>query len=333
MPNAPIDTQIVHATALGGPEVLMLVRGETPPPGPGEVRVVQEACGLNFADIYQRRGEPGPHEATVFPYVPGAQGAGTVESVGEGVTDLQPGDRVAYILPGSYRSARLVPAARCVKLPDDVSTTVAGATLLRGLTAEYLLNRLFPVTPGRRVLIHAAAGGMGSILVPWAKALGGEVFATAGGAEKCAMVRAAGADHVIDYQSGDWVPAVLDLTGGEGVHCVYDSVGRDTFMGALEVLAPMGMAINYGTASGPVPAFPLQMLHAKSLIVTRPTLRTWIASRADLDAAAERLFREWRRGALPLEVGRTWPLSAVRDAHAALEARETTGSLALIPDA
>ena len=211
-------------------------------------------------------------------------------AVGEGVTAVAPGDRVAWIQPGSCRSVRLVPADRCVKLPEDVSTEIAGATLLRGLTAEYLLNRLLPVGPGRRVLIHAAAGGMGAILVPWAKALGGVVFATAGGPEKCAMAKAAGADHVIDYKAEDWVAAVRDLTGGAGVHCVYDSVGRDTFMGALEVLAPMGMAINYGAASGPVPPFPLQDLHPKSLIVTRPTLKTWIAKREDLDAASERLF-------------------------------------------
>ncbi len=288
--------------------------------------------GLNFADIYQRRGEEGPHMETKFPYVPGAQGAGVVESVGEGVTFVREGDRVALIHPGAYAGVRLVPADRLVKLPEDVSEQVAGATLLRGLTAEYLLNRLYQVKPGVRVLIHAAAGGMGAILVPWARALGAEIIATAGGPEKCEIARKAGAHHVIDYRKDDFVAAVQEITGGEGVHVVYESVGKDTFMGSLDCLRPMGMAINYGTASGQVPPFPLQRLHSRSLIVTRPTLKTWIAARADLDAAAERLFAAARRGDVPLEIGASYALSDVRTAHADLEARRTTGALVLLPD-
>ncbi|MET0542555.1 MAG: quinone oxidoreductase [Variovorax sp.] len=315
----------------GGPDVLELLDIDVPAPGAGEVRIAQSAIGLNFADIYQRRGAHGPHAAAPFPITLGAQGAGVVEALGEGVTSFEVGQSVAYFFPGAYQAVRNVPAARVIALPDDISEAVAGATLLRGLTAEYLLRRLYIVKPGDAVLVHAAAGGMGVILSQWARALGATVIGTVGSEAKKATALAHGCHHAIDYRADDFVRGTLDLTGGKGVAVVYDAVGKDVFVPSLDCLRPLGMAINYGTASGDVEGFDLQRLHAKSLSVARPTLRTFIAEAGDLQRGAAALFDVVRQGQVRLEVQRRYPLADVRRAHEDLESRATTGASVLVP--
>lgn len=325
-------TEAIRIQAHGGPEVLERAEVEVGEPGPGEVRVRQSAIGLNFADIYQRRGSHGPHAAAVFPLTLGAQGAGTIDAVGPGVdAALQAGQSVAYFHPGAYQAVRNVPAQRVVPLPAGISEEVAGATLLRGLTAEYLLRRLYAVKPGDAVLVHAAAGGMGVILSQWARALGATVIGTVGTEAKMDVARAHGCHHVIDYRREDFVARTLALTGGQGVSVVYDAVGKDVFVPSLECLRPLGMAINYGTASGDVEAFDLQRLHAKSLSVSRPTLRTFIADPADLRRASAALFDVALGGQVQLAVGQRYALADVRRAHADLESRATTGAAVLIP--
>ncbi|MDQ0068888.1 NADPH2:quinone reductase [Variovorax boronicumulans] len=325
-------TQAIRIQAHGGPEVLEQVEVEVGDPGPGEVRIRQSAIGLNFADIYQRRGSHGPHAVTAFPVVLGAQGAGTIDAIGPEVeAGLHVGQSVAYFHPGAYQAVRNIPAHRVVPLPAGVSEEVAGATLLRGLTAEYLLRRLYPVAPGEAVLVHAAAGGMGVILSQWARALGATVIGTVGSEAKMAIARAHGCHHVIDYRREDFVARTLECTGGQGVSVVYDAVGKDVFLPSLDCLKPLGMAINYGTASGDVEAFDLQRLHAKSLCVSRPTLRTFIATAADLRRGAAALFDAVLGGQVTLEVGHRYPLAEARRAHEELESRATTGAAVLIP--
>jgi len=325
-------TQAIRIQAHGGPEVLEQVEVEVGDPGPGEVRIRQSAIGLNFADIYQRRGSHGPHAVTAFPVVLGAQGAGTIDAIGPEVeAGLHVGQSVAYFHPGAYQAVRNIPAHRVVPLPAGVSEEVAGATLLRGLTAEYLLRRLYPVAPGEAVLVHAAAGGMGVILSQWARALGATVVGTVGSEAKMAIARAHGCHHVIDYRREDFVARTLECTGGQGVSVVYDAVGKDVFLPSLDCLKPLGMAINYGTASGDVEAFDLQRLHAKSLSVSRPTLRTFIATAADLRRGAAALFDAVLGGQVTLEVGHRYPLAEARRAHEELESRATTGAAVLIP--
>ena len=326
-----MKTTAVHIHRHGGPEVLEVTTIEVGEPAPGEVRIRQSAIGLNFADIYQRRGSHGPHAATVFPATLGAQGAGVVEALGAGVQGLAVGQSVAYFHPGAYQAVRNVPASRVLPLPAGITEEMAGATLLRGLTAEYLLHRLYVVQPGDAVLVHAAAGGMGVILSQWARALGATVIGTVGSPEKQAIALAHGCHHVIDYRREDFVARTLELTDKRGVAVVYDAVGRDVFLPSLDCLRPMGMAINYGTASGDVEAFDLQRLHAKSLIVSRPTLRTFIADPADLRRGAATLFGAVERGQLRLEVNRRYPLAEVRRAHEDLESRATVGAAVLVP--
>lgn len=321
----------VHIHAHGGPEVLQVLDIDVPEPAPNEVRIRQSAIGLNFADIYQRRGGHGPHSAAPFPLTLGAQGAGEVDAIGEGVTHLRVGQSVAYFHPGAYQAIRNVPAARVIALPDGISEEIAGATLLRGLTAEYLVRRLYEVKPGDTVLVHAAAGGMGMILSQWARALGATVIGTVGSAAKMQIATAHGCHHVIDYRNDDFVATTLALTAGEGVAVVYDAVGKDVFVPSLECLRPLGMAINYGTASGDVEAFDLQRLHAKSLSVSRPTLRTFIAHPDDLQRSAAALFDAVHTGCVKLEVGCRYRLEDVRRAHEELEGRSTTGAAVLVP--
>lgn len=319
----------IHRT--GGPEVLEIVTVPVSEPAPGEVRIAQSAIGLNFADIYQRRGSHGPHAAASFPLVLGAQGAGVIEAVGADVQDLRVGQSVAYFYPGAYQVLRNVPASRVVALPEGFSEEVAGATLLRGLTAEYLLHRLYVVRPGDRVLVHAAAGGMGVILSQWARALGATVIGTVGSEAKKAVALAHGCHHVIDYRSEDWVARIQEITQGQGVAVVYDAVGKDVFLPSLDCLQPMGMAINYGTASGDVEAFDLQRLHAKSLIVSRPTLRTFISRPEDLRRGAATLMQAVQQGQLKLQVNHRYALADVRQAHADIEGRATVGAVVLVP--
>ena len=321
----------VQFNQFGGPDVLDIVDVQVPDLAPGEVRIRQTAIGLNFADIYQRRGGHGPHDAASFPITPGAQGAGVVDALGDGVTDLKVGRSVAYFHPGAYQAVRNVPAARVVALPQSISEELAGATLLRGMTAEYLLRRLYPVQPGDTILVHAAAGGMGVILSQWARALGATVIGTVGSAEKIPVALAHGCHHVIDYRAEDFAARTLEITQGRGVPVVYDAVGKDVFVPSLACLRPLGIAINYGTASGDVEGFDLQRLHAKSLSICRPTLRTFIAEPADLQRGAAAFFDAVGQGKVRLEVGQRFALTDVRTAHQALESRATTGATVLMP--
>jgi len=322
----------VIARRHGGPEVLEWAPDvEVPPPAAGEVRIVQQAIGLNYADVYQRKGAPGPHGSTHFPVVLGSQGAGVIESLGAGVTGFEVGQAVTYIHPGAYAVVRCVPAERVLALANGLTVDTAAATLLRGMTAEYLLHRLFAVKPGDRVLVHAAAGGMGQILSSWARALGAEVIGTVGLPAKRDIALAHGCHHVIDYRQEDFVARVREITSGRGVAVVYDAVGRDVFVRSLDCLQVRGMAINYGTASGDVEAFDLQRLHAKSLTVCRPTLRSFIATRDELVASAARYAEAVRGGAVHAEVNRRYALRDVQRAHAELESRQTTGAALLMP--
>lgn len=323
-------TEIIRFHQTGGPEVLQLEQVELGEPGLGQVRIRQQAIGLNFIDIYHRAGlYPLP-----LPSGLGSEAAGLVEAVGEGVSEFQVGDRVGYCSgpQGAYAQARLMPADKLIKLPEAIGFETAAAMLLQGLTAEYLLRRTYAVQAGDAVLIHAAAGGVGQIAVQWAKALGATVIATAGGAAKCARVRALGADVVIDYRSEDFVAATRAATAGRGVRVVYDGVGKDTFAGSLDCLAPRGLMVSYGNASGPVPDIaPLLLAQKGSLFLTRPTLGHYIASRAELLAAAEALFAVVISGAVQIEIAQRYPLQQAAQAHRDLAERRTTGSTILLP--
>ena len=326
-----MQTTAIHMHRHGGPEVLEVASVDVPEPAPGEVRIRQTAIGLNFADIYQRRGDHGPHQAAPFPITLGAQGAGVIDALGAGVVKLRIGEPVAYFQPGAYQAVRNVAASRVVPLPEEVSPEIAGATMLRGLTAEYLLRRLYVVKPGDAVLVHAAAGGMGVILSQWARALGATVIGTVGSDAKAGTALEHGCHHVINYRTQDFAARTLALTHGQGVAVVYDAVGKDVFVASLDCLRPLGMAINYGTASGDVQGFDLQRLHAKSLSVCRPTLRSFIADPADLQRGAAALFDAVRSGLLKLEVNRRYALTEARRAHEELENRSTTGAAILVP--
>jgi NADPH:quinone reductase len=314
----------------GGPEVMQWVDAPAAEPGAGEVRLRQTAIGLNYIDTYHRSGlYPQP-----LPCGLGSEAAGVVEAVGPDVTGFAVGDRAAYagLAGGAYAESRVVPAARLVKLPRGIGDRVAAALLLKGMTAHYLLRRTFPVKRGDTLLVHAAAGGVGSVLVPWARHLGAIVIGTAGGPDKVARALASGCQHGIDYRSQDFVAEVKRLTEGRGVDVVYDAVGRDTFMKSLDCLRPLGMMVTYGNASGPPPALEPLVLSAKgSLFLTRPTLHTYVARREDLLLAAKALFHVIRSGVVKAEIGQTYALKDVAQAHRDLEARKTVGTTLLIP--
>ena len=323
-------TKAIRIHEHGGPEVLKWEDVEVGEPGPGEVFVRHTAIGLNFVDTYHRTGQM-KHPVT-FPMILGVQGVGVVEATGPDAGSLKTGDRVSYSgLQGSYSEARLAHADRLIVLPDDISDELAAAAFLRTLTAEYLLRRLHKVEPGETILVHAAAGGAGQIICQWAKALGAVVIGTVGSDEKAELVKGLGVDHAIVYTRDDFAEKVMEITGGRGVPVVYDSVGRDTFMGSLDCLSPMGHAINYGTASGQVEPFPLQNLHKKSLTVTRPTLATYIASREDLEKASDTVFGVLRDGTVKVDISRRYALADTAQAHADLESRNTTGTMILEP--
>ena len=323
----------IQIAAYGGPEQMQLVDVEVGEPGPGEIRIRHHACGLNFIDVYQRTGA----YANALPLNLGMEGAGIVEAVGEGVTHLQPGDRAAYASnpPGSYSEARVMPAKCVVKLPDDIAFDTGAAMMLKGLTAQYLLKKCRPVEglePGDFVLFHAAAGGVGLIACQWAKALGLQLIGTAGGPEKCLLALAHGAAFAIDYRSEDFVARVKEITGGQGVKVVYDSIGKDTFDGSLNCLRPFGLLASFGNASGPVPPFAPGALAAKgSLYLTRQTLFTHIATRVATQAMAEQLFAVVQSGAVKIRIDQRYPLAEVAQAHRDLEGRKTTGCTVLIP--
>ncbi len=314
----------------GGPEVLRLEDVPVGDPGPGEARVRHTAIGVNFIDTYHRGGlYPLP-----LPSGLGSEAAGVVEAVGPGVTTVAVGDRVAYAggAPGAYSEARLLPADRLVKVPDGITDAQAAAMMLKGMTVEYLVRRTYPVKPGETVLWHAAAGGVGLIACQWLKAIGATVVGTAGSDEKAALARAHGADHVIVYTREAFPEKVRRLTNGEGVPVVYDSVGKSTFMGSLDCLRPRGLLVCFGNASGAVPPFDLLLLSQRgSLYVTRPTLASYTATRAELEASASALFDMVRSGRVKIDVARTYPLAEAARAHRDLEGRKTTGSLVLVP--
>ena len=323
----------IQITEFGGPEKLQLVDLTVGQPGPGEIRIRHHACGLNFIDVYQRTGL----YPNALPLTLGMEGAGIVESVGEGVTHLKAGDRAAYASnpPGSYSEVRVMPAKTVVKLPDNIAFDTAAGMMLKGLTAQYLLKKTLPVEglqPGDHVLFHAAAGGVGLIACQWAKALGLQLIGTAGGAAKCRLALEHGAAHVIDYTREDFVARVKEITGGKGVKVVYDSIGKDTFEGSLNVLRPFGLLASFGNASGPVPPFAPGILGAKgSLYVTRATLFTHIATREAAQAMADDLFAVVGSGQVKIRIDQRYDLADVAQAHRDLEARKTTGSTVLTP--
>jgi NADPH2:quinone reductase len=310
----------------GGPEVLKWEEVEPGRPGPGEALVRHEAVGLNFIDVYHRTGL---YPLPPLPATPGMEGAGVVEAVGEAVTEVAVGERVAYagLPPGAYAEMRCIPAHRLVKLPDGISAPQAAAMMLQGMTARYLLKGCWPVGPGTTLLIHAAAGGVGLIVCQWARHLGATVVGTVGSPEKAELAEAHGCQHAIVYSREDFAGRVKEITNGRGVDVVYDSVGQATFMKSLDCLRPRGMMVSFGQSSGPMPPFDLAILAQKgSLFLTRPTLMTYTAAREDLLAHAHDLFEVVQSGAVKIEVSRTYPLAEASRAHRDLEGRKTTGS-------
>ena len=312
----------------GGPEVLKAVDLPVPTPAAGQILIRHQAVGLNFIDTYHRSGL----YPMKLPVVLGLEAAGIVEALGEGVTRFVVGDRVAYNgTPGAYAQASAVPADRAIKVPDAVSLETAAAVLLKGMTAEFLVRRCFHVKPGDVVLIHAAAGGVGSILVQWCKTLGATVIATVGSEAKASITRDLGADHVILYSQEDVAARVSEITGGKGVAVVYDGVGKDTFEASLKSLARRGVLATFGNASGPVPPFTPLELSGKSLFVTRPRLFDYIMTTEELDESAQALFEVLASGAVKIDIGQTFPLAEAQAAHEALEGRRTTGATLLLP--
>ncbi len=319
----------IHAT--GGPEVLTWEEHEPGQPGPGEARIIHEAIGLNFIDVYHRSGL---YPLPALPAVLGLEGAGTVDEVGDGVTEFHPGDRVAYagVPPGAYAEVRCLPAHRLVRLPEEISTRTAAAMMLQGMTARYLLKGCFPVEPGTTLLIQAASGGVGSLLCQWAKYLGATTIGTVGSREKAEIARANGCTHTILYRDEDFEARVREITGGRGVDVAYDSVGKTTFAKSLGCLRPMGVMVSFGQSSGPVPPLDLGVLAARgSLFLTRPSLMHYTAGRDDLLAHARDLFDVVQTGAVKVNIGREYALRDAATAHRDLEARVTTGSSILLP--
>jgi NADPH2:quinone reductase len=322
-------TKAVRFHKTGGPEVLQLEDVALPEPGPGQVRVRHTAIGVNFIDTYQRSGlYPLP-----LPSSAGNEGAGAVEAVGAGVTQLKAGDRVAYTNQiGAYSEARLAPAERLVKIPEGISDEQAASMMLKGMTVWYLIHRTYAVKPGDTVLWHAAAGGVGLIACQWLKAIGANVIGTAGSDEKAAIAKSHGCDHVIVYTRENFTARVKELTGGKGVPVVYDSVGKTTWEGSLDCLRPLGTMVSFGNASGAVPPVNIGVLAQKgSLFLTRPTLITYIAARADLEAASSALFGVVKSGKVKIEISARYKLADAAQAHRDLEARKTTGSVVILP--
>jgi NADPH2:quinone reductase len=318
----------VQAARTGGPEVLEVVDLPVPEPGPGQLRIRQHAIGLNFIDTYFRSGL----YPMRMPAVLGQEGAGVVDAIGSGVEGWAVGDRVYAGQAGAYAAFSLASAARAIHLPDSISFEVAAAGMLKGMTAEFLLRRCYAVRAGETILVHAAAGGVGAILVQWAKAIGAVVIGTVGSKAKADLVRGYGCDHVILYREEDVAAKVREITGGAGVPVAYDSVGRDTFEGTLASMARRGMFVSYGNASGPAPAVePIRLMRSGSLFFTRPTMADYTATRADLDLSSSAFFAVVASGAVKVEIGQTFPLADARLAHEVLESRATIGSTVLLP--
>jgi NADPH2:quinone reductase len=326
-----MKSQAIRIDRYGGPEELKLVEVEVGEPGPGEIRIRHKAVGLNFIDTYQRSGL----YPLALPLQLGMEAAGIVEAVGEGVTHLKAGDRAAYASqpPGAYSELRVMPAKCVCRLPDAISFETGAAMMLKGLTAQYLLRKTLPaegLVPGDSIVFHAAAGGVGLIACQWARALGLQLIGTAGSDAKCRLALAHGAAHAINYTTEDFAARVKEITGGQGVKVVYDSVGKDTFEGSLDCLRPFGLLAIFGNGSGPVPAFNLGLLASKgSLYVTRPTLFTHMATREATQAMADELFAVVESGAVKIPIDQRYPLADVQQAHRDLEARKTTGCTVL----
>ncbi len=314
----------------GGSEALKYEAVEVGAPGSGQVKLKQHAIGVNFIDVYQRTGL---YPQASMPFTPGNEGAGDVTAVGEGVTDLKVGDRVAYAgAIGAYADERLAPAAQLVKLPDSIPYETGAAMMLQGMTVQYLLRRTYKIGPDTTLLMHAAAGGIGLIACQWAKHLGATLIGTASSDEKCALAKSAGATHVINYKTENFVERVKEITGGKKCDVVYDSIGKDTFPASLDCLKPLGLFVTFGNASGPIDAFNAGILAAKgSLYMTRPTLGTYTATRADLLATAKDLFEVVASGAVKINVNHKYALKDAAQAHNDLEGRKTTGSIILLP--
>lgn len=323
-------TKAIRISSVGGPEVMEYVDVDLPAPGPGEALIRQHACGLNYIDVYFRMGTY-PQQ---LPAGLGMEGAGVVEAVGAGVTHIRPGDRVAYAgrPPGAYAEARVLPADVLVKLPQAISYETAAAMMLQGLTVQYLFRRTFRLQGGETILFHAAAGGVGLIACQWARALGVTMIGTVGSDEKAELAKAHGCVHTINYNKENFVERVKEITGGKGVPVVYDSIGKDTFTGSLDCLAPLGMLVSFGGASGPVPPFSLNELASRgSLFVTRPSLFNYIARRDDLETMAAELFGMVESGKIKIGINQRYALKDVAQAHRDLESRKTTGSTILLP--
>src|SRR6201997_287801 len=313
----------VRVHKVGGPEVLMYEEIEVAAPGQGQIRVKQHACGVNFIDTYFRMGMyPSP---VGLPFVAGNEAAGEVTAVGPGVTEFKVGDRVAYVVAlGCYAAERLVPADRAVKLPSNISYEHAAAMMLKGMTAEYLVRRTFKVEKGMNILMHAAAGGVGLILCQWANHLGASVIGTVGSKEKAELAKANGCHHTILYRDEDFVAKVKEITSGKLCDVVYDGIGKTTFPASLDCLRPMGMFVSFGSASGAIEAFNINLLQTKgSLFATRPTLNHYVAKREDLLACANDLFEKVGSGAVKIPINQTYPLKDARKAHEDLEGRDT----------
>ena len=315
----------------GGPDVLTFEDIEVPAPGQGQIKIKQHASGVNFIDTYFRMGMyPSP---VGTPFVAGNEGAGEVIAVGPGVTDIKVGDRVAYVVPlGGYAAERLLPVERAVKLPANITYEQAAAMMLKGMTAQYLINRTYKVGKGTTLLMHAAAGGVGLILCQWANHLGATVIGTVGSEEKAALAKKNGCHHTILYRSEDFVAKVKEITGGKLCDVVYDGIGKTTFPASLDCLRPLGYFVSFGSASGQIEAFNINILQAKgSLFATRPTLNHYAAKREDLMSIAADLFDKVGSGAVKIPINQKYPLKEARKAHEDLEGRETTGSTILIP--
>jgi NADPH2:quinone reductase len=323
----------VRVHKAGGPEVLTYEEIEVAAPGPGQIRIKQHACGINYIDTYFRSGLYPPPPPQSLPFVSGNEGAGEVIAVGPGVTEIKIGDRVGYVSAlGGYAAERLIPADRAVKLPESISYEQAAGMMLKGMTVEYLLNRTFKVRGGMNVLIHAAAGGIGLIACQWANLLGANVIGTVGSKDKAALAMANGCHHTILYREENFVAKVKEITGGKMCEVVYDGVGKDTFPASLDCIKPLGMFVSFGNASGSVEAFNINLLQAKgSLFATRPTLNTYAAKREDLLAIANDLFSVVGSGKVKIPVNQRYALKDAAQAHRDLESRATTGSSILIP--
>jgi NADPH2:quinone reductase len=320
----------IEAEKAGGPEVLRLIDAPLPEPGPGQIRIRHDAIGLNFIEVYQRTGL----YPMTYPARLGQEAAGVVEAIGDGVTRFKVGDRAGFVSgsTGAYADASVVAADRAVAIPAGVASDIAAAALLKGMTSEFLIRRTFHVKHGDAMLVHAAAGGVGSILTQWGHALGAQVIGAVGSPEKAGLAKARGCDSVLVYGQDNIPERVKALTGGKGAPVVYDSVGKATFEDSLSSLARRGMLVSFGNASGPAPAIePLRLSRGGSLFLTRPTLFDYIATTEELDESAGALFEMISSGKIRIEIGQRFPLEQVRQAHEALEGRKTTGSTVIVP--